>query len=233
MTVSLSTSESAPGTIEADVLVIGVIQTPDGPSAAPGADKVDEALGGTLAEALAALSATGEPEELTKIPGGGKLPVPLILAVGLGGAPEGDTPFDAEKLRRAAGTALRDLGGSKPSVRDKDKEGKTVTVALPAQTAAEAEAVATGALLGGYSFRRYRSTPAPDIAVTVVTSDGNADAVRRGEVIATAVNLVRDLVNTAPIDLPPAVLAEEAVRVAARKGVAAEILDVADLKTGG
>ena len=118
MTVSLSISESAPGTAEADVLVIGVIQTPDGPSAAPGADRLDEALGGTLAEALTALGATGEPEELTKIPGGGKLPVPLILAVGLGAAPEGDAPFDAEQLRRAAGTALRDLGGSKPSVRD-------------------------------------------------------------------------------------------------------------------
>ena len=233
MTVSLSTSESAPGTAEADVLVIGVIQTPDGPSAAPGADMVDEALGGTLAEALTALGATGEPDELTKIPGGGKLPVPLILAVGLGVAPEGDAPFDAEKLRRAAGTALRDLGGSKPSGRDNKNEGKTVTVALPAQTATEAEAVATGALLGGYTFRRYRSTPAPDIAATVLTSDGNADAVRRGEVIATAVNLVRDLVNTAPIDLPPAVLAEEAVRVATGKGVAAEILDEADLKAGG
>jgi leucyl aminopeptidase len=233
VTVSLSTSESAPGTAEADVLVIGVIQTPDGPSAAPGADGVDEALGGTLAETLTALGATGEPEELTKIPGGGKLPVSLILAVGLGAAPEGDAPFDAEKLRRAAGTALRDLGGSKPSVRDKNNEGKTVTVALPGQTAAEAEAVATGVLLGGYSFRRYRPTPAPDIAVTVLTSDGNADAVRRGEVIARAVNLVRDLVNTAPIDLPPAVLAEEAVRVATDKGVAAEVLDEAGLKTGG
>jgi len=233
VTVSLFTSESAPGTTEADVLVIGVIQTPDGPSAAPGADSVDEALSGTLAEALTALGATGEPEELIKIPGGGKLPVSLILAVGLGVAPEGDAPFDAEKLRRAAGTALRDLGGSKPSVRDKNNKGKTVTVALPAQTAAEAEAVTTGALLGGYSFRRYRSTPASDIAVTVLTSDGNADAVRRGEVIAAAVNLVRDLVNTAPIDLPPAVLAEEAVRVAADKGVTAEILDEADLKSSG
>ena len=60
VTVSLSTSESAPGTAEADVLVIGVLQTPDGPSAAPGADGVDDALGGTLADALSALGATGE-----------------------------------------------------------------------------------------------------------------------------------------------------------------------------
>ena len=83
VTVSLSTSESAPGTAEADVLVIGVIQTPDGPSAAPGADGVDEALGSTLADALTALGATGELEELVKIPGGGKrerddLPLALV-----------------------------------------------------------------------------------------------------------------------------------------------------------
>jgi leucyl aminopeptidase len=232
VTVSLSTSESAPGTAEADVLVIGVIQTPDGPSAAPGADGVDEALGGTLADALTALGATGELEELTKIPGGGKLPASVILAVGVGAAPEDGGAFDAEKLRRAAGTALRDLGGNKLAVKDKG-EGKTVTLALPATTPAEAEAVASGALLGGYSFRRYRATPSPDIAVTLLTSDGNAAAVRRGEVIAAAVNLVRDLVNTAPSDLPPAALAAEAERVAAGQGIAVQVLDETELKEGG
>src|SRR6185437_6261893 len=72
VTVSLATSESAPETAEADVLVIGVIQAPDGPAAAPGLAGVDEALGGTLADTLAALGATGELEELTKLPGGGK-----------------------------------------------------------------------------------------------------------------------------------------------------------------
>jgi len=234
VTVSLSTSESAPGTAEADVLVIGVIQTPDGPSAAPGADGVDEALGGTLAEALTALGASGELEELTKVPGGGKLPAALVLAVGLGSAPEDGKPFDAEKLRRAAGTALRDIaaGAKKPSVRDKNGV-KTVAVALPAQGAGEAEAVATGALLGGYSFRKYRSAPAADLAVTVLTSDDTAEGVRRGEVIAGAVNLVRDLVNTAPLDLPPAVLAEEAVRVASAKGITVQVLDETELKADG
>ena len=59
MTVSLSNSESAAGTAEADILVIGVAQTPNGPGVAPGADGVDEALGGTLADTLAALGATG------------------------------------------------------------------------------------------------------------------------------------------------------------------------------
>jgi leucyl aminopeptidase len=233
VTVSLSTSESAPGTAEADVLVIGVLQTPDGPTAAPGADGVDEALGGTLGDALAALGATGELEELTKIPGGGKLPAAVVLAVGLGAPPEDGAPFDAEKLRRATGTALRDVSGNKASARGPGNGSKAVTVALPARTEAESQAVTMGALLGGYSFRRYRSTPAPDIAVTLLTSDDNAAAVTRGQVIAAAVNLTRDLVNTAPADLPPAVLAAEAERVAAGKGIGVQVLDEKELKAGG
>jgi leucyl aminopeptidase len=235
VTVSLATSQSAPETAEADVLVIGVIQTPDGPAAAPGLTGVDEALGGTLADTLAALGATGELEEIIKIPGGGKLPATLVLAVGIGRAPEEGTAFDAEKLRRAAGTALRAAMAKKGTVTaDGDSPAsRTVTLALPALLPEEAEAVTTGALLGAYSFRRYRSTPAADVAVTVFTGDGNADAVRRGQVIAKAVNLVRDLVNTAPLDLPPAALAAEAERAAAEAGVTAEVLDEVALRDGG
>src|SRR5215472_19142298 len=172
VTVTLTTSESAAGTTEADVLVIGVVQTPDGPSAAPGADGVDDALGGTLSASLSALGATGEADELIKIPGGGKLHATVILAVGLGNAPEDGAPFDSERLRRAAGTALRDVAGSKLGTKN-GESGKTVALALPATAPAEAEAAATGALLGGYSYRRYRSTPATDVTVTLLTSEGN------------------------------------------------------------
>ena len=234
VTVSIATSESAPETAEADVLVIGVVQTPDGPAAAPGLSGVDEALGGTLADTLAALGATGELEELTKIPGGGKLPATLVLAVGLGAAPEAGTSFNAEKLRRAAGAALRSAAAKKAAAADESSPaGKTVTLALPSLTSNEAEAVTAGALLGAYSFRKYRSTPAANVAVTVLTGDGNADAVRRGQVVAKAVNLVRDLVNTSPLDLPPAALAAAAERVAAEVGISAEVLDEVALKDGG
>jgi leucyl aminopeptidase len=244
VTVSIATSESAPETAGADVLVIGVVRTPAGPAAAPGLAGVDEALGGTLADALSALGATGELEEISKIPGGGKLPATLVLAVGLGDAPDDGASFGAESLRRAAGAALRSAApkpasGKKPAGgADGEADGespasKTVTLALPALTPDEAEAVATGALLGAYSFRRYRPTPAADVAVTLLTGDGNAAAVRRGQIVAKAVNLVRDLVNTAPLDLPPAGLAAEAERVAAEAGVAVEVLDEAALADGG
>ncbi len=242
VTVTLTTSQSAPGTAEADVLVIGVIQTPDGPAAAPGATGVDEALGGTLHDALTALGASGEADELTKIPAGGKLPALVILAVGLGSAPADGASFDAERLRRAAGIALREVAGNKLGTRtaaggndsaDPARPGKTVALALPAANPAEAEAVATGAILGGYTFRRYRATPAVNIAVTLLTSEGNAAAAGRGQVIADAVNLSRDLINTAPLDLPPAALAADAERVAAAGGISAEVLDEAALAAGG
>ena len=234
MTVSIATSESAPETAEADVLVIGVIRTPAGPAAAPGLAGVDEALGGTLAGALSALGATGELEEISKIPGGGQLPATLVLAVGLGDAPADGAPFDAEQLRRAAGAALRSAGAKKAAANGDDSPvSKAVTLALPALTPDEAEAVTTGALLGAYTFRKYRATPSASLAVTVLTGGGNSGAVRRGQVVAKAVNLVRDLVNTAPLDLPPAGLAAEAERVAAEAGVAAEVLDEAALADAG
>lgn len=157
MTVSIATSASAPETAKADVLVIGVIRTSAGPAAAPGLAGVDEALGGTLAGALSALGATGELEEISKIPGGGKLPAALVLTVGLGDAPADGAPFDAERLRRAAGAALRSASARKAGGNGDDSPAsKAVTLALPALTADEAEAVATGALLGAYSFRKYR-----------------------------------------------------------------------------
>ena len=49
---SVDRSSIVQETAEADVLVIGVVQTPVGPAAAPGLTGVDEALGGTLADTL-------------------------------------------------------------------------------------------------------------------------------------------------------------------------------------
>jgi leucyl aminopeptidase len=133
------------------------------------------------------------------------------VAVGLGDSP------DAEGLRRAAGVAVRALAGS-----------ARVALALPAGSADEAGAVATGALLGNYSYLRYRTGndhKAPVQEITVLTGDGAADAVRRAEVLAESVTLVRDLVNTPPSDLNPEAFAEVAERVAADSKLDIEVLD--------
>jgi leucyl aminopeptidase len=229
--MTLHISEAAPHLVEADAVVIGVIKESGGAVPVPGTKDVDEALGGSLALTLATLGATGEAGEVTRIPSGGKLAAPLIAAVGIGGPGDGgDTAFDPEMLRRAAGAAVRALlagrrAGS-PDLR--------IALALPARDHAEIGAVALGALLGGYTFRRYRSEPAPGVTLTVLAHAADAaQAARRSEVIADAVALVRDLVNTAPSDLVPATLAARAEQVAAEAGLGVTVLDEAALAAGG
>ncbi|MGH3259197.1 MAG: M17 family peptidase N-terminal domain-containing protein, partial [Streptosporangiaceae bacterium] len=149
MTVTLLTSQSAPTATDADALIIGVFQGADGPVPTPHIDEFD------LMGALTALGATGKPEEVTKIHTAGQLATPVIAAVGLGepAGTDGDgRPAYLERLRRAAGAAARELSSGRPA---------RVAIALPADEPDEAEAVALGALLGGYAFSKYRTTGNP------------------------------------------------------------------------
>jgi leucyl aminopeptidase len=219
---TISLDSTAPDALDADAIVIGVLSSDSGPALAAGADGVDRAYGGRLTEALSTLGASGKVGEVTKLPTLGALPPPLVVAVGLG-----ETP-GSEELRRAAGAAVRALAGT-----------ARVALALPAGSADEAGAVATGALLGNYSYLTYRTgadQKPPVEQITVLTagaSNGAADAVRRAEVLAASVVLVRDLVNTPPSDLSPEDFAEAAARVAVENKLDIEVLDETALVEGG
>ncbi|HEX6470296.1 MAG TPA: leucyl aminopeptidase [Streptosporangiaceae bacterium] len=242
---TLHLANAAPSTLDVDAVVIGVVPADStgssdssggagsgaaagaGVRLAPGAEDVGLAYGDRLTEALAALGAKGRGEEITKLPAFGALAAPLLVAVGLGEANDG---VDPEGLRRAAGAAVRALAGS-----------ARVAIALPAGSAEEVTAVATGALLGNYAFDRYRTGDerrAPVAELTVAAGDAVDEAaataaLRRAEVLAEAVTLVRDLVNTPPSDLNPKILAEIAERVAAEAGVDVSVLDDKALADGG
>jgi leucyl aminopeptidase len=224
MTVILLTSQSAPTATDADALVIGVFQGTDGPVPAPDSDKID------LMAALTALGATGKPEEITKIHTAGRLATPVIVAVGLGSQPEGASQDEAERqgylerLRRAAGAATRDLTGGK---------AKRIAFALPAGQPDEAEAVALGALLGSYSFRKYRTTANATGDVEVVVHTDHVDAAGRAGILAEAMTLARDLVNTAPADMVPADLTAAAEQAAAAHGLSVQVLDENELAKEG
>ncbi len=248
--MTIHTSETSARDLEADAVIVGVVQAADGPRPAPGSADVDDALGGTLTDLLTALDATGRAEEITKIPAAGQLPAPVIVAVGLG-APSagGSSPeFDPETLRRAAGAAVRVLTAARPGgLAAPQQDGvngrvpgngkRRIALALPARDTAEIEAVAIGALLGGYAFRRYRTTGvSTDAALTLLTAVPGAEAqaaADRAQILADAVTLVRDLVNTGPSDLVPVTFAAEAERVAAACGLRIEVLDETELAAGG
>jgi leucyl aminopeptidase len=228
VTTVLQTTQTSPREAQADALIIGVIQGPDGPVLAPGAQDVEAALGGDLAATLATLGATGATGEVTRIASGGALPAPVVAAAGLG-AISGQQPADPETLRRAAGAAVRSLVG----------QAGHIAISLPARDRAEAEAVALGALLGRYAFTRYRTGSQPGVPeLTVLAGDDiSADdisaAASRAQTLADAVTLVRDLVNTSPADLYPESFAAQAEQAARASGLEVEVLDEKALADGG
>ncbi len=223
-TNTIETSQQPARSIAADAIVVGISEGEDGPVLAPGSQDVDAALGGALTATLTALGATGKQDEVTKIATSGQLAAPVLAAVGLGHASDGAA--DPESLRRAAGTAVRSLSAAKAT---------SIVLALPATDDAETEAVALGALLGGYRFDRYRSAAnGKSLKLTVLASGPGAEqAATRARVLADAMALVRDLVNTSPSHLYPELLAAEAKRIAEASGLEFEVLDEKELAASG
>ncbi|WP_103503520.1 MULTISPECIES: leucyl aminopeptidase [unclassified Streptomyces] len=255
MTV-LTLSDSSAAKVRADAVVIGVAKGENGLVLAPGAETaaVDAAFGGKLAALLETLGAKGGEDEVTRLPAPDGLPSPLVVAVGLGTAPDEDgTGFEPETLRRAAGTAARALSSSEHGV-----------FALPVEDGTALAAVTEGALLGAYSFtdfqggaakngkgkpakaRKGKETKGSEDAasgskvlaeVTVTGVPGKAKdhkaVAGRATVVAEEVKRARDLVNTPPNALNPEVFAAEAQAAAKEHGLKIEVLDEAALAKGG
>jgi leucyl aminopeptidase len=124
------------------------------------------------------------------------------LLIGLGGR----DAFDPERARVAAATVHG---------RAKELGARTLCWELPHHVSDDvAAALVEGTLLAAYRFDRYRATPddePPTLAEVVVSAHHDvADAVRRGEVGATAQNFARELEDTPANDLTPTALGERA-----------------------
>ncbi len=217
--------------VKADALVVGVARGADGPLLVEGSP-LPRALRTQVVAVLAGLGVTGAADQVVKVPAGKELAAPVLVLTGLGAV--STTPgglYDAEVLRRAAGAAVRSLAGT-----------ASVALALPAPDVERVAAVSEGALLGAYSFTRHRghsadAQKAPVAELTVVTSlardkAANAAASRAQEVVA-GVHLTRDLVNTAPGDLPPTAFADAVVAAAKGNPLKVTVLDEKALAKGG
>ncbi|WP_100345983.1 leucyl aminopeptidase [Compostimonas suwonensis] len=210
---TLTTHTTDPLGSTAEVLVIAASSSPAGVVVHSIVEAQD------VAEQLSALGFSGSADELLR------LPAPRGSArswavIGLGRAP------DANALRSAAGSAVRQLAGA-----------ASVAFAVPVADGTELGALLEGAALGSYSFTRYRSastaaakTPVGEITVFVDGAPDGADdgaeaglpgpdalsrLAARASIAAEAIATVKDLVNIAPSDLYPDALARFAVDLAA------------------
>jgi len=222
--------------VAADALIVGVYKNGEGLVLSPGASAVDAALGGTLTETLTTLGATGAAEETTRVPAAGRLAAPLILAVGLGDAGDGEVvgARGLEDLRRAVGAAVRSLAGK-----------ERVAVVLAESGAEVLGATAEGAAFGAYGYdglktgdAAARKAPVAEVAL-VTTADPDAEtqaAAARAQILGEAVTATRDLINTPPSHLFPQAFAEAAqaaVRSAGVGSLSIEVLDDEQLRAGG
>lgn len=123
-----------------------------------------------------------------------------VLTVGLGAAAQ----LDAEQLRAAAGSAIRDA---------RKEEWSTIVVQRPEvlDEATEVRAILEGFMLGDYRFDKYKHSSAatlPVITVYLCAGEKGKSIAAEAHALASAAIIARDLANEPPNILRPSVLAE-------------------------
>jgi len=210
--------------IEVDALIVNLFEGVSQPGGATAA--VDKALDGAITQLIDAGEIKGKLGELALIHTLGKIPARRVLIAGLGRKAQ----FDLDKVRRIVAEACRLL-------RTKGaRRVATITHGTGAggiEPAASAQAVAEGAILGLYAFRKH-VTKEPETGeieelLIVERDEGKLPQLERGcrvgKVVAEATNFARDMINEPANFMTPSEMAEVATRVAAQYNLECTVLE--------
>ncbi|MEN9698635.1 MAG: hypothetical protein RL448_590 [Actinomycetota bacterium] len=202
------------GIVKTEALVVGLAKTKSGLVIESGKLKLDTA---ELLPALKDLGATGAIDEVIKLPGSS---TKVIIFSGLG---DSETNYSSEKIRRAAGAAARALFGL-----------KSATFAIGQNEKANAE----GATLASYSFIEFLSDTKQDkkapLSEIIIFGNGSSNILKRAEIEAKYVHLVRDLINTPPSHLNPSTFVAKLTASAKKvSNVKVKSWNEKELRTGG
>jgi leucyl aminopeptidase len=225
----------------ADLLVVAAFQAPDVDGGKRRSDRpappvltaeaaaIAAVLDVDLAAELRALAFDGAVAATARIPTRGKVTASQVLVVGIGTEAE----LRTDTLRKA-GAAIAEAAARTATV------ATTIHGSGELDPAEAAQAVVEGVALGAYRFTSFKSDRDEHQLEQVtlhVVDDVKASALKTavadGEAIATAVTLVRDLVNTPPGDKRPPAFADRARQVGKDAGIKVKVLDEHDLAKGG
>lgn len=198
-----------------DALVLGLCS-----DTKPGgaAEAFDRASGGLLSQLLEAQELAGKRYETTLLLAPPGVRARCVLIVGLGPRDE----LDSAVAFRAASTAARTLA-SRPRTQ--------VAYDLAGGFSGEQiEAAVCGSLVGCCGSDLYRAQKKRTPPTEVLWAGIPEEAARRGQIVATAMNLARRLVNEPPSELDPERFAAVAQQVAQRCDLACEVWDAARLE---
>ena len=224
---TLKVSDRAAAELKGDAIVLVSVQTDMGAVLVPGHGLGDETVV-HVESALLTLKAKGGADEVVKLVSVPGVVAALVVVTGAGKASAPGAPLDPEAIRRAVGSATRQLSGL-----------TTAVVVAPGAGVAEATAAAEGALFGAYTVASAAAGPAaaPVKSLTVVSpvarDRGLRTAIKRAIALGAATTYTRDLVNQAPNDLYPTTFAAEIKKRAVGSGVKVSVLDEGALARGG
>ncbi len=207
---------------DAPCIVVNLFEGVTTPGGGTGA--VDRALAGMISELIAQGDIRGKWGEMTLLHTFGKMPAPRVLVAGLGKSGE----FTIDRVRELSAAVARFLRGKRVA--------RFATIAHGAGIAgldaeACAQAIAEGAMLGLYRFDRHKRTDddATGVeSVTIVEQDrarvgALAAAASRGQIVAEAANVARDLQNEPANLMTPTDLAGRAEELAQQHGLGVHV----------
>jgi leucyl aminopeptidase len=195
---------------------------------------VDRALGGTISELVSQGEIKGKLNEITVIHSLGKLAAVRVVVTGLG--------------KKADLTRAKLCGAVAETCRFLRQKGVSTIATVPQgvgvnaiSAAASAQAIAEGALLGLYTFRRHMTREADFGEVKDITIVGSSRAElkeleaggREGKILAEATNLARDMVNEPANFMTPTVMAAEAKKLAEACGLEYRVLEQPEMEELG
>jgi leucyl aminopeptidase len=226
--MKVTVTVAALAAVEADALVVGLYA--EEPKLRDVVASLDRALSGQLAEVLTAERFQAKPTQVTYVHTGGRLPARRVVVVGLGKRAD----LTLETVRRAASAGLRrarELGARVVAI-------ETLGDRLPAQ--ARAHAVTEGAILGAYTFDRYKreKTEKRVDELRIIEPDARrqkeaSEGARTGQTFAEATCFARDLVNSPANEVHPTHLAKVAGQIAREAKLAVKVLDRAECEKLG
>ncbi len=164
----------------------------------------------------------GKEGQITKIPLPGQR-IEIVYVVGLGKKDKADL----DTFRRATAAAVKRL----------KKDGVEEAVLVSPQVNEKfSQAITEGAVLGNYSFDKYKSKKEKDKKKkinTLLIQNGDERAIEKGLIVAEAQNYARNLVNEPGNVINPVTLAEEAKKLAKEYKLQCKIYDEKQIQDMG
>lgn len=199
-----------------DLIVVNLFQGIKQSGAGTGA--VNRVLGGLITKMIKEEGFEGKEGEMMIIPTFGKIKAKKILLLGMGQQEK----FDLDAVRRVTAVSVKKARELKMRRVGTILHGAGVGGLSTEQAA---QALTEGALLGGYTFLKYKSGEdkykAKFPAEIIIIDHGDKgkikaieSGVKLGTVYTAATNYARDLVNEPSSKMFPKTLAEEAVKIA-------------------